>query len=190
MTTISSVTATTGWSRWGRGELRIEAMRTDKDNTAANIGSFSFTGGSALGISKSWRHDEFYRPVSGRVGFRHARNGLKDIGNNSFAYIAAYLECLRWVLDPLRHQACADILVEDLGTEPDIASETVEMLRRPGFGLEPAAAIDEVGMRNTIALRASQLPGSRLRDPREYIDLSYHAAAVALATQSKYLPRI
>ena len=86
-------------------------------------------------------------------------------------YIAAYLECLRWVLDPLKHQACADILVEDLGTAPDIASESVELLRRPGFGLEPEAAIDEEGLRNTIALRASQQPASPLRDPREYVNL-------------------
>jgi ABC-type nitrate/sulfonate/bicarbonate transport system substrate-binding protein len=96
-------------------------------------------------------------------------------------YIAAYLEGLRWVLDPLNHQACADILIEDLGTAPDIANETVELLRRPGFGLHPEAAIDEAGLRNTIALRASQQRGSRLRDPREYIDLSYYAAARALA---------
>jgi ABC-type nitrate/sulfonate/bicarbonate transport system substrate-binding protein len=96
-------------------------------------------------------------------------------------YIASYLECLRWVLDPLNHKACADILVEDLRTAPDIANETVELLRRPGFGLHPDAAIDEAGLRNTIALRASQQPGSRLRDPRDYIDLSYYAAALALA---------
>ena len=49
------------------------------------------------------------------------------------------------------------------------------------FGLEPRAAIDEAGLCNTIALRASQGGGSRLRDPREYIDLSYYTAALALA---------
>ena len=76
-------------------------------------------------------------------------------------YIAAYLECLRRVLDPLNHKASADILIEDLGTAPDIADEAVALLRRPGFGLHPTAAIDEAGVRNIIALRASQHAGSR-----------------------------
>jgi hypothetical protein len=56
----------------------------------------------------------------------------------------------------------------------------VELLRRPGFGLQPKAAIDVAGLRNTIALRASQQSASRLHDPQEYVDLSYHAAALQL----------
>jgi len=44
-------------------------------------------------------------------------------------------------------------------------------------------------LRNTIALRASQQAGSRLRDPREYVDLSYYTTALALAAQSKPLQR-
>jgi ABC-type nitrate/sulfonate/bicarbonate transport system substrate-binding protein len=163
----------------GRGELRIEAMRTDRANTAAILNLPYSLEARRLGLRSLGDTTNFIGPYQAGSAFT-MRAWAEAHRDQLIRYIAAYLESLRWVLDPLNHQACADILVEDLGTEPDIASESVELLRRPGFGLEPNAAIDEAGLRNTIALRASQQAGSRLRDPREYVDLSYYTAALAL----------
>jgi ABC-type nitrate/sulfonate/bicarbonate transport system substrate-binding protein len=164
----------------GRGELRIEAMRSDKANTAAILNLPYSLEARRLGLRSLGDTTNFIGPY--QAGSAFAMQAWAEAHRDQFVrYIVAYLEGLRWVLDPRNHQACADILVEDLGTAPDIAIETVELLRRPGFGLHPKAAIDEAGLRNTIALRASQQPTSRLRDPREYIDLSYYAAALARA---------
>jgi ABC-type nitrate/sulfonate/bicarbonate transport system substrate-binding protein len=165
----------------GRGELRIEAMRADKANTAAILNLPYSLEACRLGLRSLGDTTNFIGPY--QAGSAFAMRAWAEANREQLIrYIAAYLECLRWVLDPLNHQACADILVEDLGTAADIASETIELLRRPGFGLEPVAAIDEAGLRNTIALRGSQQAGSQLRDPREYVDLSYYAAALALVS--------
>jgi hypothetical protein len=95
-------------------------------------------------------------------------------------YIAAYLECLDWVLAPSHHDACVAILVDELKLPSDVAGETVALLRQPGFGLEPDAAIDLEGMRNTLALRAMIEGTENTADPQSYLDLSYQAAAMQL----------
>jgi ABC-type nitrate/sulfonate/bicarbonate transport system substrate-binding protein len=163
----------------GRGELRVEAMRTDGTNTAAILNPPYSLEARRLGLRSLGDTTNFIGPYQAGSAFA-MRAWAEAHRDRIVRYIAAYLECLRWVLDPLNHKACADILVEDIGTAPDIASESVELLRRPGFGLHPKAAIDEAGLRNTIALRASQQSGLRLRDPQEYVDLSYYAAALQL----------
>ena len=164
----------------GRGELRIQAMRADKANTAAILNLPYSLEARRLGLRSLGDTTKFIGPYQAGSAFA-MRAWAEAHREQLIRYIAAYLESLRWVLDPRNHQACADILIADLGTAPDIANETMELLRRPGFGLEPQAAIDEAGLRNTIALRASQQASSRLRDPREYVDLSYYTAALALA---------
>jgi ABC-type nitrate/sulfonate/bicarbonate transport system substrate-binding protein len=163
----------------GRGELRIEAMRTDKANTAAILNLPYSLEARRSGLRSLGDTTNFIGPYQAGSAFA-MRAWAESHRDMLTRYIAAYLECLRWVLDPLNHEACAGILVEDLGTAPDIADESIALLRRPGFGLHPKAAIDEAGLRNTIALRASQQAGSRLRDSREYVDLSYYTAALAL----------
>jgi ABC-type nitrate/sulfonate/bicarbonate transport system substrate-binding protein len=170
----------------GRGELRIEAMRADKDNTAAILNLPYSLEARRLGLRSLGDTTKWIGPYQAGSAFA-MRVWAEAHRGQIVRYIAAYLESLRWVLDPRNHQACADILVADIGTAPDIATESVELLRRPGFGLEPDAAIDEAGLRNTIALRASQRASSRLRDPREYVDLSYYDAARVLAKPYKPL---
>src|SRR5205807_1933890 len=93
---------------------------------------------------------------------------------------AAYLECLDWVLAPSNHEACVGILVDELKLSPDVAGETMALLRQPGFGLEPDAAVDLEGMRNTLALRAMIEGTGNTADPQSYLDLSYRAAAMQL----------
>lgn len=164
----------------GRGELRIEAMRVDKANTAAILNPPYSLEARRLGLRSLGDTTEFIGPY--QAGSAFAMRAWAEAHREQVAgYIAAYLESLRFVLDPRNHQACVGILVDDIGTAPDIANESVALLRRPGFGLEPTAAIDEAGLRNTIALRASQQASSRLRDPRDYVDLSYYDAALTLA---------
>ena len=150
----------------GRGELRIEAMRADKANTAAILNLPYSLEARRLGLRSLGDTTNFIG--SYQAGSAFAMRAWAEAHRGQLVrYIAAYLECLRWVLDPLKHQANADIIVEDLGTPPDIASESVELLRRSGFGLEPEAAIDEAGLRNTIALRGSQQAGfAAARSPR------------------------
>jgi ABC-type nitrate/sulfonate/bicarbonate transport system substrate-binding protein len=93
-------------------------------------------------------------------------------------YIMAYVECLSFVLDAAHEEACTAILVDQLGTAPEIARECIRLLRLPHYGLEPTATIDDDGFRNTLELRRAfgsrVMPGSA----GDYVDDSYHRAAM------------
>jgi ABC-type nitrate/sulfonate/bicarbonate transport system substrate-binding protein len=161
----------------GRGALRIDAMRADPANTAAILNLPYSLDARRAGLKSLGDTTDFIGPYQAGSAFA-MRPWAETHRDLVVRYIASYLDCLRWVLDPAHHEACAAILVEEIGAAPDVASQSVEMLRRPGFGLEPTAAIDEAGVRNTLALRAI-LGGPAPEDPGRYLDLSYYAAAVA-----------
>ena len=162
----------------GRGELRIEAMRKDRGNTASILNLPYSLEARRLGFRSLGDTTLFIGPYLAGSAFamREWAEANRDL---LVRYIASYLECLNWILDPAHHEACADILVEDLGTERDIASESVALLRQPGFGLDPKAAFDDPGFRNMLALRASMQGGAATADLTRYVDLSYYDAALA-----------
>jgi ABC-type nitrate/sulfonate/bicarbonate transport system substrate-binding protein len=163
----------------GRGEFRLDAMKDDKANSAAVLNLPYSLQARRLGLRSLGDTTDFIGPYQAGSAFvmRPWAEAHRDL---VVRYVAAYLECLDWVLVPSNHKLCVDILVEELRLPGDIASESVELLRRPGFGFEPNAAIDLAGFRNTLALRAMTQPGAETADPQSYLDLSYHAAAMRL----------
>jgi hypothetical protein len=66
----------------------------------------------------------------------------------------------------------------------------VALLRQPGFGLDPDAAVDLEGFRNTLELRALCQGGPVAADPLSYLDLSYHAAAMRLVRSARPASRL
>ncbi len=164
----------------GRGELRIAAMQADKDNSAAILNLPYSLDATRLGFRSLGDTTNYVGPYQAGSAFV-MRAWAQANRNLLVRYIAAYLEGLSLTLDPHRHEDCVTVLIEDLGTERDIAEQTLVLLRQPGFGLEPTAAMDEEGIRNTLALRASLQGGAAGNlDPQRYVDLSYHAEALAL----------
>lgn len=164
----------------GRGELRIAAMQADKNNSAAILNLPYSLDALRLGFRSLGDTTKFVGPYQAGSAFvmRAWAQTHRDL---LVRYIAAYLEGLHMVLDPRRHDDCMQILMEELGTERQVAQETLVLLRQPGFGLEPDAVMDEEGMRNTLALRASlQVGAAGDLDPSRYIDVSYHAEALGL----------
>jgi ABC-type nitrate/sulfonate/bicarbonate transport system substrate-binding protein len=163
----------------GRGEFRLDAMKDDEANSAAVLNLPYSLQARRLGLRSLGDTTDFIGPYQAGSAFvmRPWAEAHRDL---LVRYVAAYLGCLDWVLVPSNHKRCTDILVEELHLPSDIASESVELLRRPGFGFEPNAAIDLAGFRNTLALRAMTQPGAETADPQSYLDLSYHAAAMRL----------
>jgi ABC-type nitrate/sulfonate/bicarbonate transport system substrate-binding protein len=164
----------------GRGELRIAAMLADKNNSAAILNLPYSLDARRLGFRSLGDTTNFVGPYQAGSAFV-MRPWAQDNRDLLVRYIAAYLEGLHVVLDPQRHEDCVKVMLEELGTERQIAEETLVLLRAPGFGLEPNAVMDEDGMRNTLALRAS-LQGAPVGDldPYRYIDPSYHTQALHL----------
>ena len=160
----------------GRGELRIEAMLADEANSAAVLNLPYSLQAREQGLRSLGDTTAYIGPYQAGSAFvmRAWAETHRDV---LVRYIAAYLECLTFVLDATNHEACTRILVEEIGASEDVASKSVVLLREPSFGLEPTAAIDEAGFRNMLALRASTQGGSSEVDLSHYVDLTYYRAA-------------
>jgi ABC-type nitrate/sulfonate/bicarbonate transport system substrate-binding protein len=97
-------------------------------------------------------------------------------------YLAAYIESLRWVLDPANRAEAAARLAERLKTPLDVAEATYDRAADPVNGLAPDARFDMDGFRNVLALRAEIEGkwGGKPPDPAKYVDLAYYQRALAL----------
>jgi ABC-type nitrate/sulfonate/bicarbonate transport system substrate-binding protein len=163
----------------GRGEFRLEAMKRDKANSASILNPPYSLEARRTGLRSLGGTTALIGPYQAGSAFvmRPWAQAHRDV---VVRYVAAYLDCLDFVLAPSNHGLCVGLLAEELFLPHDIASESVELLRQPGFGLEPNAAIDLAGFRNTLALRATVAGVAGTAEPQSYLDPSYHAAATRL----------
>jgi ABC-type nitrate/sulfonate/bicarbonate transport system substrate-binding protein len=160
----------------GRGAFRLAAMQADSANTAAILNPPYSLEARNLGLRTLGDTTDFIGPYQAGSAFA-MRAWAEENRNLVIRYVRAYLECLAWSLDPANDVACVAILVEEINAAPDVARQCMELLRQPGFGLDPSARISTAAMQNTLALR-SILGGIPLNDPTRYVDLSYWEAAV------------
>jgi ABC-type nitrate/sulfonate/bicarbonate transport system substrate-binding protein len=95
-------------------------------------------------------------------------------------YIAAYIEGLRWALAN-RGESVA-LLVKWLKVPQDVAEQTYDALKEPGFGLTPEAKFDLEGFKKLLSLRAEIEGqwGGTPPPPDRYFDLSYYDRAIKL----------
>jgi ABC-type nitrate/sulfonate/bicarbonate transport system substrate-binding protein len=93
-------------------------------------------------------------------------------------YIQAYIEGLRWSLDPKNKDEAIGLLVKNLKLAPDVAAESYAVAVDPKGGMAKDAAFDMDGFKNVLKLRADWTgltPGA----PEKYIDLSYYNKAMS-----------
>jgi ABC-type nitrate/sulfonate/bicarbonate transport system substrate-binding protein len=96
-------------------------------------------------------------------------------------YIAAYVDALRWAVEPANRVEAVALLAERLKITGEIAAATYEIAINPANGLAPDARFDMEGFRNVLALRA-ELEGAwggKPPPPEKYVDLSYYQRALA-----------
>jgi ABC-type nitrate/sulfonate/bicarbonate transport system substrate-binding protein len=96
-------------------------------------------------------------------------------------YLAAYIESLRWALDPANRVEAAALVAERLKVAPDVAEAAYDRAADPVNGLAPDARFNMEGFRNQMALRAEFLGtwGGKPPPPDKYVDLSYYERALA-----------
>jgi len=96
-------------------------------------------------------------------------------------YLAAYVQSLRWALDPANRAESVALLAERLKISSDIAAATYDVAAEPANGLAPDARFDMAGFRSVLALRAELLGawGGTPPAPDKYVDLSYYQRALA-----------
>jgi ABC-type nitrate/sulfonate/bicarbonate transport system substrate-binding protein len=90
-------------------------------------------------------------------------------------YLQAYVEGLRWALDPKNKAEAVALLVERLKLPEDVATLAYDSAK-DDFNRD--GAVDMAGVNNVLKLRA-QFEGGTPASPDKYLDLSYYKKALA-----------
>jgi ABC-type nitrate/sulfonate/bicarbonate transport system substrate-binding protein len=97
-------------------------------------------------------------------------------------YIAAYVESLRWAMQPANRAEALALLMERVKLPPDVAEKAYDLMREPKFGLATDARFDVEGFKNLLAIRAEMEGqwGGKPPAPDKYYDLQYYERGMKL----------
>ena len=165
----------------GNGVRRLKALIDDANNAGAILNLPFSLQAAAHGLHSLGRTTDMLGPYQAGGAFVR-RAWARQHADALEQYLAAYIEALRWSLDPANRAAAAAILVQNFNLPSDIAAKSVALMAEAGFGFNPDAKFDLQGFKNVLALRA-EVEGGRPADPQRYIDLSYYDQALKLLKQ-------
>jgi ABC-type nitrate/sulfonate/bicarbonate transport system substrate-binding protein len=120
---------------------------------------------------------DFLGPYLSTAGFV-MRGWAQHNEDALISYIKAYVQGLRWVLNPANKVAVIDLLQTQLKIERDVAMGAVEMATSSAGGFKVDAHIDIEGFANVLAIRAAFEKKSTPQQVQRYIDTRYHALAL------------
>lgn len=162
----------------GNGGRRLNALFTDSNNAGAILNlPFSLLA-AGRGMHSLGRTTDMLGPY--QAGGAYVRRAWAQQHADALEqYLAAYIEALRWSLDPKNRADATAILVANFKLTPDIAEKSLALMAEPGFGFARDAKFDLEGFKNVLALRA-EVEGGKPADPQRYIDLSYYNRALTL----------
>ncbi len=169
----------------GRGELRLKAMAADRANAAAILNLPYTIQAEGMGMKSLGNPVEMLGPYQANGAFALRAWAERHRGVLE-RYIAAYVESLRWALDPRNRAQSVTILERELKISPEVAARTYRQLADPAAGFTPDARFDLQGFRNMLALRQEIEGGGRAAPAPEaarYFDLSYYERAMALVSR-------
>ena len=151
---------------------RAKALKEGKIDAAVIAPPFSVDL-TNLGFATLGRTLDHLPHYQGSVGVT-TRRWARDNGDTLVAYIRAYRESLKWVLDPANRDACVAHLAKDFGLSPEIAGPTYDVLAKSKDGLYPDAGIDVPGIQTVLDLRVENgLLKAPTPDPSKYYDTGY-----------------
>ena len=165
----------------GAGPFRFKALMEDKSN-AGGILNLPFTvQAEATGMKSLGRTIDMLGAYQAAGAFA-MRAWAEKNRETLERYLAAYIECIRWVRAPANKAQGTAILVDKLKLSAREAERTHELLLDPAFGFTPDAAFDREGFKNVLALRAEleRKAGTAVPAPERYVDLSYYDGAMKL----------
>ena len=165
----------------GNGSHRLQAMLDDKNNAGAILNSPFSLIAATKGMHSLGRSTDVLGPYQADGAFVR-RDWARAHADVLVQYLAAYIEALRWSLDPKNHADAVAMLTDKLKLTPDMAEKNLEVIAEPGFGFTRDAAFDMTGFKNVLALRA-ETEGGTPADPQRYLDLSYYDRAMKLVNE-------
>jgi ABC-type nitrate/sulfonate/bicarbonate transport system substrate-binding protein len=165
----------------GNGQRRLKALLDDKTNAGAILNLPYSLQAAAKGMRSLGRTTDMLGPYQAGGAFVR-RAWAHDNAATLENYLAAFVEALRWSLDPNNHAQATAILVDKLKLPQDMADKSLALMAEPGFGFARDAAFDMAGFKNVLALRA-EVEGGAPADPQRYLDLSYYDRAMTLVNK-------
>jgi ABC-type nitrate/sulfonate/bicarbonate transport system substrate-binding protein len=156
---------------------RLAAMQEDKTLSASMMNPpFSLlatkSGMKNMGAAASLLGA--YQATGGAV----LRSWAKANSQVLMKYLQAYVEGLRWSLDPQNKDEAVKLLADNLKLPPEIAAATYAVAAAPADGMATDAKFDMEGFKNVLRLRADWT-GAAPGAPEKYLDLSYYQRALA-----------
>jgi len=156
---------------------RLAALQEDKTVAAAIINApFSILGAKS-GLKDMGLVMNMIGPYQATAGFT-LRAWASANPDTVVKYLQAYIEGLRWALDPKNKDAATALLAERLKLTPEIAAECYALVTDPANGLSKDGKFDMEGFKNVLRLRA-KFEGGTPNPPEKYLDLSYYQKALA-----------
>jgi ABC-type nitrate/sulfonate/bicarbonate transport system substrate-binding protein len=165
----------------GNGPRRLAALFADRNNAGAILNPPYSLQAAAKGLRSLGRTTDMLGPYQAGGAFVR-RAWAYEHAEVLEQYLAAFVEALRWSLDPQNRADAVGILVNKLKLPPDMAAQSLKLMAEPGFGFARDAAFDMAGFNNVLALRAEVEAGTPA-DPQRYIDLSYYDRAMRLVNK-------
>jgi ABC-type nitrate/sulfonate/bicarbonate transport system substrate-binding protein len=156
---------------------RLAAMQQDKTAAASVINAPFFLLGMKSGLKDMGPVMNVIGPYQATAGFA-LRAWAKANPDTVVKYLQAYIEGLRWGLDPKNKVAATALLAERLNLTPEIAAECYALITDPAHGLAKDGKFNMDGFRNVLRLRA-KFEGGEAKPPGDYLDLSYYEKALA-----------
>jgi len=156
---------------------RLAAMQEDKNTSAAILNApFSILAVKS-GLKDLGPVSTMIGPYQATAGFS-LRSWAQANPDTVVKYLQAYVEGLRWGLDPKNKKEATALLAERLKLTPEIAAECYALVTNPTNGLAKDGKFDMEGFKNVLKLRA-QFEGGTLSAPEKYVDFSYYQKALA-----------
>jgi len=161
----------------GATPRRLDAMLKDKDNKAAVLNPpFSIQAVKA-GLKDMGSVVSMMGPYQGPAGYT-LRSWAKANSGTVVKYLQAYIEGVRWALDPANKISATDILARRLELAPDIAAAVYDVVTDRQEGFAKDGKFDLEGFNNVLNLRA-EYEGGAPAPAEKYLDLSYYQQALS-----------
>jgi ABC-type nitrate/sulfonate/bicarbonate transport system substrate-binding protein len=159
---------------------RFEAIRDDKSIAASMLNPPFSTMAEKAGLKSLGSAVKAIGPYQASAGFV-MRAWAKANEDTLVKYLQAYVEGVRWSLDPNNKEDAVGFLMKRLFLTEEIATRAYAVATDPAEGLARDGKLDLDGFRNVLKLRAAHLGtwGGTPPAPETFIDLSYYRKALA-----------
>jgi len=160
----------------GATPRRLEALLNDKSNKAAVLNPpFSIQAVKA-GLKDMGSTVSMMGPYQGPAGYT-LRSWAKANEDTLVKYLQAYIEGVRWTLNPANKVAATQLLGRRLELPPDIAAAVYDVITDKQEGFAKDGRFDLEGFKNVLRLRA-EYEGVAPAAPEKYLDLLYYQRAL------------